>query len=233
MRVIVPTSLAAALVAGSASLALTLSAQAPRQVDDATLLKPPDGDWVTYGRDYHETHHSPLKQIDQSNVSRFGVAWSVEVGSQGKIETTPIIWDGMLFGTSTWSVVYAVDIRTGTLKWKWDPGLVKGGFSQRRPALLLRARESRRRHLQGPGLRRAARRPPGRARRPDRSIVWPCRPRPPAATTPSPARPASSRARCSSAMAAASTACAATSPPTTPTPASRSGAGTSSPAIPR
>jgi PQQ-dependent dehydrogenase (methanol/ethanol family) len=133
MRVIVPTSLAAALVAGSASLALTLSAQAPRQVDDATLLKPPDGDWVTYGRDYHETHHSPLKQIDQSNVSRLGVAWSVEVGSQGKIETTPIIWDGMLFGTSTWSVVYAVDIRTGTLKWKWDPGLVKGGFSQGGP----------------------------------------------------------------------------------------------------
>ena len=39
----------------------------------------------------------------------------------------------MLFGTSTWSVVYAVDIRSGTLKWKWDPGLVKGGFSQGGP----------------------------------------------------------------------------------------------------
>ena len=36
----------------------------------------------------------------------------------------------MLFGTSTWSVVYAIDVRTGTLKWKWDPGLVKGGFSE-------------------------------------------------------------------------------------------------------
>jgi PQQ-dependent dehydrogenase (methanol/ethanol family) len=133
MRAIVPTGLAAALVASGASLVITMSAQAPRQVDDTTLLKPPDGEWVTYGRDYHETHHSPLKQIDQSNVSRLGVAWSVEVGSQGKIETTPIIWDGMLFGTSTWSVVYAVDIRTGALKWKWDPGLVKGGFSQGGP----------------------------------------------------------------------------------------------------
>jgi quinohemoprotein ethanol dehydrogenase len=132
MRVIVPTGLAAAIIAGG-SLALTLFAQAPRQVDDATLLRPPDGEWVSYGRDYYETHHSPLKQIDQGNVSRLGVAWSVEVGSQGKIETTPIVWDGMLFGTSTWSVVYAVDIRTGTLKWKWDPGLVKGGFSQGGP----------------------------------------------------------------------------------------------------
>jgi quinohemoprotein ethanol dehydrogenase len=132
MRVIVRTGLAAAFVAGG-SLALTLFAQAPRHVDDATLLRPPDGEWVSYGRDYHETHHSPLKQIDQGNVGRLGVAWSVEVGSQGKIETTPIVWDGMLFGTSTWSVVYAVDIRTGTLKWKWDPGLVKGGFSQGGP----------------------------------------------------------------------------------------------------
>ena len=108
---------------------VSVSAQ-KRQVDDAMLLKPPDGEWITYGRDQAETHHSPLKQIDQSNVARLGLAWSVEVGSQGKIETTPIVWDGMLFGTSTWSVVYAVDIKTATLRWKWDPGLVKGGFAE-------------------------------------------------------------------------------------------------------
>ena len=133
MRVPVSIGLGAMLVAGSTGLTLTLGAQAPRQVDDATLLKPPDGEWISYGRDYAETHHSPLKQIDQSNVSRLSLAWSTEVGSQGKIETTPIVWDGMLFGTSTWSVVYAVDIRTGALKWKWDPGLVKGGFAESGP----------------------------------------------------------------------------------------------------
>ena len=112
------------LAAGGAAAALPLSDQAPRQVDDATLLSPPSGDWVTYGRDYAETHHSHLTQIDQSNVSRLGVAWTVEVGSQGKIETTPIVYDGVLYGTSTWSVVYAIDVRTGTLKWRWDPALV-------------------------------------------------------------------------------------------------------------
>jgi quinohemoprotein ethanol dehydrogenase len=135
MRVFGWTGRGAALAAGCAALALTLSAetQAPRQVDDATLLQPPAGEWVTYGRDYAETHHSPLTQIDQSNVSRLGLAWSVEVGSQGKLETTPLVWDGLLIGTSTWSVVYAIDVRTGTLKWKWDPGLVKGGFSESGP----------------------------------------------------------------------------------------------------
>jgi len=121
------------LMAACAGMALTLSAQAPRQVDDATLLKPAAGEWVTYGRDYAETHHSPLTGIDASNVSRLGLAWSVEVGSQGKVETTPIVHDGVLYGTSTWSVVFAIDVRTGTLKWRWDPALVKGGFAEGGP----------------------------------------------------------------------------------------------------
>ena len=69
--------------------AVSVSGQQPRQVDDAMLMKPADGDWITYGRDQAETHHSPLKQIDQSNVARLAAAWSVEVGSEGKIETTP------------------------------------------------------------------------------------------------------------------------------------------------
>jgi len=60
-------------------VAMTVHAQQPRKVDDATLLKPADGDWAGYGRDYAETHHSPLKQIDQSNVSRLGIASSIEV----------------------------------------------------------------------------------------------------------------------------------------------------------
>ena len=106
----------------------SVEAQQPRQVDDTMLLNPPDGDWITYGRDQAETHHSPLKQIDQSNVARLGLAWSTEVGSDGKIETTPLVFDGVLYGTTTWSAAYAVDLRTGKVKWKWDPGLVRAGY---------------------------------------------------------------------------------------------------------
>ena len=119
--------IAIALAVGS------VQAQQARKVDDATLLKPSDGDWVGYGRDYAEQHHSPLKQIDQSNVSRLGVAWSVEVGSEGKLETTPLVFNGVLYGTSTWSQVYAIDLRTGKVKWQWDPGLVRGGFEAMGP----------------------------------------------------------------------------------------------------
>lgn len=120
-------------VLGVMACASTLDGRQPRSVDTPTLLHPPAASWVTYGRDYAETHHSPLRQIDASNVKRLGLAWSVEVGSEGKVETTPLIWDGVLYGTSTWSVVYAIDIRTGQLKWRWDPAIVRGGYAASGP----------------------------------------------------------------------------------------------------
>ena len=119
--------------AGVVLMAAALHGQQARTVDDAALLKPADADWVSYGRDYAEQHHSPLKQIDQSNVSRLSLAWSTEVGSDGKLETTPLVFNGVLYGTSTWSQVYAIDIRTGKVKWRWDPGLVRGGFDAMGP----------------------------------------------------------------------------------------------------
>ena len=115
-----------ALAAGLSVVALQGQQAAPK-VTDATLLKPADGDWVGYGRDYAETHHSPLKQVDQSNVSKLAEAWSVEVGSDGKLETTPLVFNGVLYGTSTWSQVYAIDLRTKKVKWQYDPALVRGG----------------------------------------------------------------------------------------------------------
>lgn len=121
-----------ALVAGLSSAALQGQQAAPK-VTDATLLKPADGDWVGYGRDYAETHHSPLKQIDQSNVAKLAESWAVEVGSDGKLETTPLVFDGVLYGTSTWSQVYAIDLRTKKVKWKYDPALVRGGFEAMGP----------------------------------------------------------------------------------------------------
>ena len=97
----------------------------------------------------------------------------MEVGSQGKIETTPIVANGVLYGTSTWSVVYAVDARTGALKWRWDPALVKGGFAEGGPRFCCGPVNRGVADLQGPGLRRPARRPARGARRRDRArVAW-------------------------------------------------------------
>lgn len=69
-----------------------------------------------------ETRYSPLKQIDTSNVKRLGLAWSYVVGAGGgNQEGTPLVWNNTIYGITTWSVVYAIDGRTGKQIWRWDP----------------------------------------------------------------------------------------------------------------
>ena len=51
-----------------------------------------------------------------------GLAWSVEVGpGGGGQEATPLVHDGVIFSTTQWSVVFAIDARTHKEKWRWDP----------------------------------------------------------------------------------------------------------------
>jgi glucose dehydrogenase len=101
-------------------------AQQPKRVVNDTALRnaAKSGDeWLTYGHDYAETHYSPLAQITAANVSRLGLAWSWETESpQGaNVEATPLISNGVVYGSLGWDVLFAVDARTGKFKWRWDP----------------------------------------------------------------------------------------------------------------
>jgi len=50
------------------------------------------------------------------------VAWSYDAGKGGgNQEGTLLAYNGILFGITNWSVVFAVDARTGKEKWRWDP----------------------------------------------------------------------------------------------------------------
>ncbi len=101
-----------------------LPAQQGTRVDDNVLKNTPrSGDeWLTYGQNPGETRYSPLKQIDATNVSRLGLAWSYDVGQGGgNQEATPLVWNGTLFSITNWSVVFALDARTGKERWRWDP----------------------------------------------------------------------------------------------------------------
>jgi PQQ-dependent dehydrogenase (methanol/ethanol family) len=95
-----------------------------KRVDDVALrnVGKTGEEWLTYGLTPGETRYSPLKQIDPTNVSRLGLAWSYEIGPGGGTqEATPLFWNGTLYSITQWSVVYAVDARTGKEKWRWDP----------------------------------------------------------------------------------------------------------------
>ena len=105
--------------------AVALSGQSKR-VDDLVLKNAgktaTDGDWLSYGLTPGETRYSPLKQIDSTNVNRLGLAWAFEVGpGGGNQEATPLVYDGTIYSVTNYSVVFAVDARTGKEKWRWDP----------------------------------------------------------------------------------------------------------------
>ena len=117
------------LVLALALLMLTcLAGCAPQsQIDDAALRGAgTDGaNWITYGRTYSEQRFSPLKQIDENTVGRLGLVWSYDLGTKRGLESTPLVKDGVLYATSAWSIVYAMDARTGRLLWKYDPQVAK------------------------------------------------------------------------------------------------------------
>ena len=99
-------------------------AQTPRPVDDARLRNTAkqSSEWLTYGFTPAETRYSPAQQINASNVARLGLAWSYDVGrGGGGQEATPLFSNGTLYGITNWSIVFAVDARTGKEKWRWDP----------------------------------------------------------------------------------------------------------------
>ena len=79
------------------------------------------GNWLSHGRTYEETRFSPLTQINKQNVSNLGLAWYKDMGTNRAQESTPIIVDGIMYLTSSWSVVYAIDARTGETLWRYDP----------------------------------------------------------------------------------------------------------------
>ena len=116
-----------ALALGIVTIAAAQQAP-PTVVDDEILKKagtpadPLPGSWLSYGRSQNETRYSPLTQIDTSNVSRLGLAWSYVLGAGGSNqEGTPLVWNNTLYGITNWSVVYALDARSGKELWRWDP----------------------------------------------------------------------------------------------------------------
>ncbi len=89
-----------------------------------TPAPPQDTDWPRHGLDDAETRFSPLDQINATNVNRLEVAWSWEIPKTGaRLEATPIVVDGTLYGTAAMSFVFALDAITGNELWRWDPAI--------------------------------------------------------------------------------------------------------------
>lgn len=77
--------------------------------------------WMTHGGTYSEQRYSALSQINESNVSRLNLAWSVEFDTNRGQEATPLVVDGVMYTSTAWSRVFALDAATGRELWRYDP----------------------------------------------------------------------------------------------------------------
>lgn len=102
-----------------AALAATLAAGA------SSVFAQAGHDWPHYGGDQANTRYSTLKQINTRNVKNLRVAWMTSLGSLESQESTPlVIGDTMYVTTSTGpKYVFALDVKTGKQKWKYEPEL--------------------------------------------------------------------------------------------------------------
>ena len=93
------------------------------KVDGAAIRANARGtrDWPTHGLDYAETRFSRLTQINADNVRALGLAWSYDLESTRGVEATPLVVDGVMYVSASWSVVHAVDVRSGKRLWTYDP----------------------------------------------------------------------------------------------------------------
>ena len=126
------------------------------------------GQWLMDGREYNAQRHSPLTQINESNVKSLGLAWFAELDTFRGVEATPLYVDGVIYNTSAFNVTSAYNAKTGRRLWTYDPKVPR----ENGPLCLLRAGGTRSRLLEAQGHHRDARRPPDRARCEEGTEVW-------------------------------------------------------------
>ena len=90
-------------------------------VDAARLASRDPDQWLNPGGDAQGTYYSPLKDIDTGNIGKLGFAWDYHLGTNRGQESTPLVIDGIMYATSNFGRVYALDAETGRELWKYDP----------------------------------------------------------------------------------------------------------------
>jgi len=89
-------------------------------VTDAMLKAGTDDpqSWLQYGGDYRNFRHSPIKALNPAAVRKLKVAWSFPTGTTGQFEVSPVVYGGVMFVTTSYNRLFALDAKTGELLWR-------------------------------------------------------------------------------------------------------------------
>ncbi|HYH21272.1 MAG TPA: PQQ-dependent methanol/ethanol family dehydrogenase [Azospirillum sp.] len=110
-----------ALLAGGAQAAGVTDADI---VNDAQTTK----DVVSYGIGPQGQRYSPLKALNTENVDKLVPAWSFSFGGEKQRgqESQPLVHDGVMYVTGSYSRIFAIDVKTGEKIWQYDARLPEG-----------------------------------------------------------------------------------------------------------
>ena len=90
--------------------------------------KSESSDWPLYGRDYNNQRFSPLKQINTDNITQLKLAWKYKTGKKATFQTSPIMVDGVMYITTPFNDVIALDAATGKQIWHYQHQLKHKDF---------------------------------------------------------------------------------------------------------
>src|SRR5579862_9346035 len=117
-----PVSSLGAVATGSAAEVARGAARAGNVTQARVLAEAGNGNnWLVYGGNFESQHFSPLKSINDQNVSHLGLAWFTNVDSPMGLELEPIVVDGVIYIGLPLDVVEAFDGLTGKRLWRFDP----------------------------------------------------------------------------------------------------------------
>jgi PQQ-dependent dehydrogenase (methanol/ethanol family) len=108
----------------AAATLLSAATALAQPVDTARIAGGDPNDWLTYHQSYNGWSYSPLDQINANNVKDLEVAWIHVPGHATRgLQTTPLVADGVLYYTGSYSRVFALDGATGKELWSYTPEL--------------------------------------------------------------------------------------------------------------
>ena len=116
------SALAAAAVMSQSAIAKDVT------IDDLLNDVKSTGDVLQNGMGYNAQRYSPLKEINTETVSRLVPAWAFSFGGEkmrGQ-ETQPMVEDGVMYVTGSYSRMFAIDVKTGNKLWEYAARLPEG-----------------------------------------------------------------------------------------------------------
>lgn len=111
-------------------LVMAATAHAGAQVTDAMISNDAasTGDVLSWGMGTQGQRYSPLSDINPKTISRLVPVWSMSFGGEKQRgqESQPLVHNGKMFVTASYSRIFALDAKTGAKLWKYEHRLPEG-----------------------------------------------------------------------------------------------------------